>query len=533
VVSWGDDSREWRNPVPGDKYMALCAGGYHGLALAADRTLVAWGENANGQCNVPQGDGSTTIAAGLYHSLALRSDGSIIAWGDNSRGQCNVPRYRRFLTIAAGSWHSVAICSDGSLVAWGWNDRGQCRVPPGRNYTSIAAGYSHSVALKADRSLIAWGSNCDGECDVPSGNDFVGMAAGSLHNVALRSNGTLVAWGRKSEGQCKVAPGSDFVSVAAGSLHSLALKRDGSIVAWGPDGFTQVNVASHEHFAVIAAGHFQSLAIRGRRVMPADVRVAKTMTDAHTEAVNDARARASVSDEAAGTSTRRAAEVNPKREKTTSAQLSHSHRSAAQVPHTASNSLNPNGTRTIGEGKAAHDIGRGRSSEALSWVSRPVNPVAVTVSLACGLSIILGTLFRLGQQHLRTRPQEDDIMLRMFFPPGQQHLQTSLQEGDPPPQECLLLQDREGSSCGRPVHESDPHLRTEQRQSLRGPDGIAQACERTVPMLRGLDALELPGHTATACRPSGQLIPGPQTHRRHHKCKDSPGLLERHGWSGT
>jgi hypothetical protein len=464
VVSWGNAPREWSNPVPGDRYVAVCTGGYHGLALTADGTLVAWGENANGQCNVPQGGDFTAIAAGLHHSLALRSDGSIIAWGDNSRRQCDVPGDRHFRALAAGSWHSVAIGSDGSLAAWGWNERGQCRVPPGSNYTSIAAGYSHSVALKADRSLIAWGSNGDGERDVPSGNDFVDIAAGSVHNLALRSNGTLVAWGRKSEGQCKVPPESDFVSVAAGSLHSLALKRDGSIVAWGGCGSTQDNMLLQEQCAVIAAGRLHNLAIRGRRAMPADVRVVETRTDTHTEAVKDAMAkasisqetaatstrhagevsskreeaasaqlscshpvtamtdthtgavtdamaRASVSDETAGASTRHVADVNPKREKTPSVQPSHSHLSAAQVPNTASNSLNLNGLRAKGEGKAVRDSGHDRSGEVLSWVRLPASPVAMTLSVACGFSIVLGML-----SHTCALPRTRMLLANLLFP---------------------------------------------------------------------------------------------------------------------
>jgi len=59
-------------------------------------------------------------------------------------------------------------------------------------------------------------------------------------------------------------------------------------------------------------------------------------------------------------------------------------------------------------------------------------------------------------------------------------MRTGPQEGDSPPQERLLLQDRKRGPCGRPVHEPDPHLRTERRQSLRLPDGTEQACQRTI-----------------------------------------------------
>jgi hypothetical protein len=72
VICWGDYARDGHNPVPGNNYVAVCAGGYHGRALTADGTLVTWGENIRGQCNAPRGGGFTAIAAGLYHSLAMR-----------------------------------------------------------------------------------------------------------------------------------------------------------------------------------------------------------------------------------------------------------------------------------------------------------------------------------------------------------------------------------------------------------------------------------------------------------------------------
>jgi hypothetical protein len=269
VVSWGTSVGGPYEPKPGDEYMAICAGGYHSLALTAEGTLVAWGENTCGQCNVPFGNDFVAITAGLYHNLALRTDGTVVAWGDNSRGQCNVPPRTRFLAIAAGTWHSLGIRLDGTLVAWGWNAQGQCDVPPGRDYIDICGGYYHSLALKVDRSLVAWGSNGDGQCNVPAGKDFVDIAAGSLHSLALRADGTIVAWGRSSEGQCKVPTGGRFIAIAAGSLHSLALRADGHVVAWGQDEYAQCDVPEIDTIAIIAAGGFHSLAIRENRPHPA------------------------------------------------------------------------------------------------------------------------------------------------------------------------------------------------------------------------------------------------------------------------
>ncbi|MBP7050009.1 MAG: hypothetical protein KBE65_03250 [Phycisphaerae bacterium] len=289
VVGWGNSFGSRYNPQPSRECMAICAGGYHSLALTADGTLMAWGENTVGQCNIPFGNNFAAIAAGHYHNLALKTDGTVVAWGDNTRGQCNVPRDTRFRAIAAGAWHSLGIRLDGTLVAWGWNEQHQCDVPAGNDYTEAAGGYSHSLALKTDGSVVAWGANGDGQTNVPQGVQFTQIAAGTLHNLALKADGSLVAWGRNGEGQCRIPSGKDFVAVAAGSLHSLALRRDGRIESWGQDNYAQCEVPEGDHFAVIAAGDFHSLAIRDLRK-----RSLETQVTSGTGARDPAQARTAV-----------------------------------------------------------------------------------------------------------------------------------------------------------------------------------------------------------------------------------------------
>jgi hypothetical protein len=54
---------------------AISAGGFHGLALKEDGTVVAWGLNDHGQARVPPGlSGVTAVAAGGFHSMALIAD---------------------------------------------------------------------------------------------------------------------------------------------------------------------------------------------------------------------------------------------------------------------------------------------------------------------------------------------------------------------------------------------------------------------------------------------------------------------------
>ena len=74
------------------KYVAISAGGLHGLAPKNDGTIVAWGDNSSGECDVPANLRDVkAISAGGAFSLALKNDGNIVCWGDNFFGQCDVP----------------------------------------------------------------------------------------------------------------------------------------------------------------------------------------------------------------------------------------------------------------------------------------------------------------------------------------------------------------------------------------------------------------------------------------------------------
>lgn len=87
---------------------AIASGGYLGLALLANGSLMSWGENGSGQLGVgnntgpeecetyacskfpvPVGglSGVQAIAAGYYDGLALLGDGTVRAWGENGYGE--------------------------------------------------------------------------------------------------------------------------------------------------------------------------------------------------------------------------------------------------------------------------------------------------------------------------------------------------------------------------------------------------------------------------------------------------------------
>jgi hypothetical protein len=153
-----------------------------------------------GGATPPKGHDFVAISAGGNHGLALKSDGSIVGWGWNNYGQATVPEGNDFEAIAAGDDHSLALKSDGSIVGWGHNDGshwdfGQVTdTPDGNDFVAISAGGYHSLALKSDGSIVGWGAGGTeqfswpllGQAIPPDGNDFVAIAAGGFHSLAIR-----------------------------------------------------------------------------------------------------------------------------------------------------------------------------------------------------------------------------------------------------------------------------------------------------------------------------------------------------------
>jgi alpha-tubulin suppressor-like RCC1 family protein len=298
VVAWGDQVIPYA--LPGTRFTAIAAGGFHNLALKrdgtvaawgdnewgvsilpagftgviaistaeaqslalkSDGTVVAWGYNPSGNHTVPTGlSGVIAIAQGGGNSLALRADGKVIAWGANDYGQGSVPGdLTGVVAISAGGGHNLALKSDGTVVAWGYNEFGQTNVPPGlRGVIAITAGaLFHSLALKSDGTVVAWGYNAYGQANVPAGLSHVtAIAAGRYHNLALKSDGTVVAWGDNSYGQSMVPAGlTKVIALAAVDIHSLALRSDGTVVVWGDNTYGQsMAPAALTNFIALAAG---------------------------------------------------------------------------------------------------------------------------------------------------------------------------------------------------------------------------------------------------------------------------------------
>jgi len=109
--------------------------------------LVAWGRNDLGQTDVPAGT-FIAVAAGGGHGLAIRSDGTLVGWGNNDYGQTDVPG-GTFIAVAAGDAYGLAIRSDGTLAVWGINNFGQTNVPSG-TFTAVGAGWYHDLAIRSE-----------------------------------------------------------------------------------------------------------------------------------------------------------------------------------------------------------------------------------------------------------------------------------------------------------------------------------------------------------------------------------------------
>ena len=190
IVAWGDDGSGQVSDTPaGDDFVAIAAGGFHGLALRADGSIVAWGDDGYGQVSdTPAGDDFVAVAGGAYWSLALRADGSIVAWGDDGEGQVSdAPAGDDFVAISAHAcgYHGLALRQDGSIAAWGRNWAGGT-APAGNDFTAISAGGEHNLALRTDGSIVAWGDDSRGQVsDTPAGGGFLAVSAGGWHSLAI------------------------------------------------------------------------------------------------------------------------------------------------------------------------------------------------------------------------------------------------------------------------------------------------------------------------------------------------------------
>ena len=246
-------------------WLAVCAGGFHTLALKTDGSLWAFGSDSSGQLGNGDfgGDGNpfeTTfepiaiqpgltfkdIGAGDFHSAAVQSNGLLYTWGDNLHGKLGNGSPSPFFTVptladTASNWdrvsgggnHTLAVKGNGELWAAGRNIEGQLGTGPllsdqsefvqvgsDTDWDEVSAGSKHSLGLKTGNTLWSWGLNADGQLGDQSGlnqrnpvqigaaANWVAVSAGRKHSLAANGLDEVFAAGDNGRGQL----GSPLVS---------------------------------------------------------------------------------------------------------------------------------------------------------------------------------------------------------------------------------------------------------------------------------------------------------------------------------
>lgn len=264
--AWGVTNEITTNSVAGiGPITQVSVGGFHGLALRADGTVISWGNNAQNQTNQPPGISNiVAICAGAQHNLCLRDDGTVISWGRNATGQTNVPAtLSNVVALAAGSDHSVALRADGTVVVWG--SAAYTNVPAAAtNVMAIAAGSSGTIALRSNGTVIAWGTAVNNLTNVPANlTNITAISASFTHALALRADGTVVGWGDNTYGQTTAqAQLTNAAAISAGWLHSMAVRSNGVFYGWGLSTSGQAaNPGNAANLSAFDAGNACNLAV--------------------------------------------------------------------------------------------------------------------------------------------------------------------------------------------------------------------------------------------------------------------------------
>ena len=254
-----------RLPLLGERAVSVAAGAAHNLTLAADGSVWSWGRGGEGRLG--HGDGQdqllpkkvetfagqrvVAVSAGAFHSLALAADGAVWSWGVGSLGRLGHGNFesqllpkkieafagQRVVAVSAGDAHSLAISADGAVWSWGFGASGKLghgdqhtQLLPkkidafaGQRVVAVSAGGGHSLAVTADGSLWSWGNGACGrlghgdeqqrqllpkKVEAFAGQRVVAVSAGVAHSIALAAEIAVFTWGQSGTG-C-LGHGEDF-----------------------------------------------------------------------------------------------------------------------------------------------------------------------------------------------------------------------------------------------------------------------------------------------------------------------------------
>ena len=200
--------------------MTVASGGWHTLALKANKTLWSWGADGygclglggTGNQNAPQPVGLdsdwVSIATGEGNSYAVKSDGTLWAWGLDLMGQlgdggsayaASTPTKVGTdtdwsMVVSTKGYYAVAIKSDGTLWAWGNNQYGQLGLG---NYVQYATPQRIGGTVTATRTGLGSGV-ISGTGLTCSGNTCTGIFEYRpdtlLLNATADSNSSFAGW---------------------------------------------------------------------------------------------------------------------------------------------------------------------------------------------------------------------------------------------------------------------------------------------------------------------------------------------------
>eukprot|EP01126_Amoeba_proteus_P039542 TRINITY_DN4180_c0_g1_i1.p1 TRINITY_DN4180_c0_g1~~TRINITY_DN4180_c0_g1_i1.p1 ORF type:complete len:324 (+),score=67.35 TRINITY_DN4180_c0_g1_i1:508-1479(+) len=139
--------------VPSQYYFVQVAcGHHHSVAINTRGQVVTWGSGYSGQCGHGNRLDSETpqlvenvseikyvkVCAGYYHTMALDEDQNLWVWGTGKEGQLGLGKEtfrpdpklllvdkKKIMCISAGEFNSAAITCSGELYLWGNNKYGQ------------------------------------------------------------------------------------------------------------------------------------------------------------------------------------------------------------------------------------------------------------------------------------------------------------------------------------------------------------------------------------------------------------------------
>lgn len=279
---------------PGERPVAVSAGGAHTCVLREAGGVSCFGWNAEGQLGssrltllsapieVPVLSGVTELGAGGAYGCVLDARSQLLCVGDGddgALGRGTVVDARTYAAatgstgfdhLSTGPRHACAIDVSGSVLCWGFNGSGQTGsagevlaptpVATLTGASDVGAGLEHSCAVVSG-SVYCWGTNAAGQLGnamtvgasvapvlVDGITTATEVALGRDFSCALLMDGHVRCWGSNLEGQLGATTAmtssvasvevtgltdATGISAAAGGTHACALRSGGLVSCWG------------------------------------------------------------------------------------------------------------------------------------------------------------------------------------------------------------------------------------------------------------------------------------------------------------